>query len=78
MSKNIEVAKQVVLSYFSDLSHKGQLSKNGILEIIELNSDKTNERLLEHLKALVEIFNDAIKEIEKGENNERRRSKKDN
>ena len=61
--KNKELAKEVILSYFHILASKDRINGNGLAEIYAINSD--DEVLLEHIKALRNIFEEAIKEIEK-------------
>jgi len=60
--KNKEFAKEVILSYFQGLASKDRINANGIAEIYAINND--DKVLLEHIKALRNIFNKAIKEIE--------------
>jgi len=56
--KNKEIAKAVIVSYLGT-----GLSARGLSTIYEINMGN-NELLLEHVKALKNIFEKAIKEIE--------------
>ena len=65
---NTDVAKEIVLSYLENLSNKGMITYEGLQEIIAIKFDKTNKILLEHIKAIKSIMENAIKELEtKGE-----------
>ena len=65
---NIEVAREIVIGYFQGLASQDKLNADGFVELSDLIFDKTNKILLEHLKALKNIFERAIEEIE-GDNN---------
>lgn len=65
---NIEIAKQIVLSYFKDLANNDMISFEGLQEMMIIKSDKTNKILLEHIKTIKNIMENAIKDLEsKGE-----------
>lgn len=66
---NVEVAKQIVLSYLENLANKDMITFEGLQEVMTIKFDKTNKILLEHIKAIKNIMENAIKEIEesKGE-----------
>lgn len=61
---NVEVAKQIVLSYLENLANKDMITFEGLQEVITIKSDKTNKILLEHIKAIKNIMENAIKELE--------------
>ena len=62
--KHKELAKNVITAY---LSKNGDFTTDGFLVMYEINSGN-DELLLEHIKALRNIFDNAIKEME-GDNN---------
>lgn len=62
MKTNKEIAKEIVLSYFNELSNKDRLGVAGFKEIFNIRTN--DEALLEHIKALKNIFEKAIKEME--------------
>lgn len=62
---NIEIAKQIVLSYFKDLANNDMISFEGLQEMIFIKTDKTNKILLEHIKAIKNIMENAIKDLER-------------
>lgn len=65
---NVEVAKQIVLSYLENLANKDMITFEGLQEVIAIKNDKTNKILLEHIKAIKNIMENAIKDLEsKGE-----------
>lgn len=68
MRNSVDIAREVVVSYFETLANKDALNATGYVELLNLKFDETNKVLLEHLVALRNIFDDAIREIE-GENN---------
>lgn len=68
MRNSVDIAREVVVSYFETLANKDALNATGFVELLNLKFDETNKVLLEHLVALRNIFDDAIREIE-GENN---------
>lgn len=68
MKSNIEIAKEIVCGYFESLSAKGELNFDVIQELAYIKFDTTNKILLEHIKAIKNIFEKAINEIEKGDN----------
>ena len=57
-----EVAKEIVLSYFQTLSYKDKLNVNELSEILYIQND--DKVLLQHIKAMKNIFENAIKEME--------------
>lgn len=61
---NVEVARHIVTSYLENLANKDMISFEGIQEIMAIKSDKTNKILLEHIKAVKNIMENAIKELE--------------
>lgn len=68
MKSNVEIAKEIVCGYFESLSAKCKLNFDGIQELADIKFDTTNKILLEHIKAIKNIFEKAIDEIEKGDN----------
>ena len=65
---NVDVAKQIVLSYLETLANKDMITYEGLQEVMAIKFDKTNKILLEHIKAIKNIMENAIKELEsKGE-----------
>lgn len=63
--KYTNVAKQIVISYFENLANKDTINFAGLQEIMAIKSDKTNKILLEHIKAIKNIMEKAIEELEK-------------
>lgn len=61
MNKYIEISKMFVFSILNANS-----TANGIADIFEINQGDT-ELLLKHLKAITNIMNKAIKELEREE-----------
>ena len=61
---NVEVAKQIVLSYLENLANKDMITYDGLIEVMAIKSDKTNKVLLEHIKAIKNIMENAINELE--------------
>lgn len=57
-----ELAKQIIISYFNDLSTKDRLTLDGFQLLFEIKSN--DEILLENIKAFKSIFEKAIKEME--------------
>ncbi|MBR3209175.1 MAG: hypothetical protein IKN65_00230 [Clostridia bacterium] len=68
MKTNIDIARQVICSYFESLASRELLGGEGFQELCAIKFDKSNKVLLEHIKALNNIFGNAIKEIEEGGN----------
>lgn len=64
---NTDVAKQIVLSYLENLANKDMITYEGLQEIMAIKFDKTNKILLEHIKAIKSIMENAIKELESKE-----------
>ena len=46
---NVEVAKQIVLSYLENLASKDMITYEGLQEAMAIKFDKTNKILLEHM-----------------------------
>lgn len=61
---NVEVAKQIVLSYLENLASKDMITYEGLREAMAIKFDKTNKILLEHIKAIKSIMENAIKDLE--------------
>ena len=61
MNKYIEISKMFVFSILN-----ANPTADGIADIFEINQGDT-ELLLKHLKAIINIMNKAIKELEKEE-----------
>lgn len=61
MNINVEIAKSIVIAYLE----KGDTTE-GIYEIFQIKFGN-RDVLLEHIKALKNIFSDAIEELEKDE-----------
>ena len=64
---NTDVAKQIVLSYLETLANKNMITYERLQEIMAINFDKTNKILLEYIKAIKSIMENAIKELESKE-----------
>ena len=62
---NVEVAKQIVLSYLENLASKDMITYEGLREAMAIKFDKTNKILLEHIKEIKTIMENAIKDLEK-------------
>ena len=67
MKTNKEIAKEIILSYFETLASKDLLNADGFQEIMAIKFDDTDKILLEHIKAIKNIMEKAIKEIEGGD-----------
>ena len=63
-----DVAKEVILAYFNDLATQDKLNASGFAELSFIHTD--DKVLLEHVKALKNIFENAIAEIENGRSDE--------
>lgn len=59
----VELAKDLITSYFDSLSNRDMLNPTGLVEIMLINSD--DKVLLEHIKAWINILNNAKEELEK-------------
>jgi len=68
---NTEIAKEIICGYLESLASKDMISFEGLKEAMSIKFDKTNKVLLEHIKALKNIFEKAIIEIE-GDNNDKK------
>lgn len=64
MKTNKEIAKEIIVSYFETLGSKDLLNADGFQEIMAIKFDDTDKILLEHIKAIKNIMEKAIKEIE--------------
>lgn len=60
--KNKDVAKEIILAYFYQLSSLDRLNGDGVAEVFAIKRD--DKVLLEHIKAVKNIFEKAIKEME--------------
>lgn len=60
----IQVARQIVISYFDSLMNMDSLNIDGFQELMSIKLDKTNKVLLEHIKAMKNIMEKAIEQIE--------------
>lgn len=67
MKSNKEIAKEIIVSYFETLASKDLLNPVGFQEFISIKFDDTDKILLEHIKAIKNIMEKAINEIEKEE-----------
>lgn len=59
---NAEIAKEIITSYFENMATKNKLKPAGYIEYMEICHD--DKILLEHLKAIKNIMEKAIEEIE--------------
>lgn len=59
----VELAKDLITSYFDSLSNRDMLNPTGFVEVMLINSD--DKVLLEHIKAWINILNNAKEELEK-------------
>lgn len=59
----VELAKDLITSYFDSLSNREALNATGFIEAMAVRTD--DEVLLEHIKAWINILNDAKEELEK-------------
>ena len=66
LKNSVDIAKEVIFGYYQSLANKDTLNSVGFNEMMAIKFDTTNKVLLEHIKALKNIFEDAIKEIENG------------
>lgn len=67
MKTNKEIAKKIIVSYFETMASKDLLNADGFQEMIAIKFDDTDKILLEHIKAIKNIMEKAIKEIEGGD-----------
>ena len=61
---SVDIAKQIVIGYFESLSNKETINIIGLQELLAIKYDETNKVLLEHCKAIRNIMEDAIKDLE--------------
>ena len=61
----LETAKQIVISYLDNLANKDMITFEGLREVMLIKTDNTNKILLEHIKAIKNIMENAIKDLEK-------------
>lgn len=59
----VELAKDLITSYFDSLSNREVLNATGFIEAMAVRTD--DEVLLEHIKAWINILTDAKEELEK-------------
>lgn len=59
----VELAKDLITSYFDSLSNRDMLNPTGFMEVMAVRTD--DEVLLEHITAWINILNDAKEELEK-------------
>lgn len=59
----VELAKDLITSYFDSLSNRELLNATGFIEAMAVKTD--DEVLLEHIKAWISILTDAKEELEK-------------
>ena len=65
MKSNRELAKDIILAYLDMAIYTGNNEAiRSKLSILVDEADKNNEVLNEHIKAVANIFNNAIKEME--------------
>ena len=62
MKSNKEVAKEIIVSYYEALAGKDMLNSDGYMEVVAIKFN--DEVLLEHIKAVKNIMDKAIKEME--------------
>ena len=74
---NVEIARDIVCGYLESLASKDMISFEGLKEAMAIKFDKTNMVLLEHIKALKNIFEKAIIEIELTEIKEKQNELRD-
>ena len=59
----VELAKDLITSYFDSLSNRDMLNPTGFVEALAVRTDDVV--LLEHIKAWINILKDAKEELEK-------------
>ena len=59
----VELAKDLITSYFDSLSNRDMLNPTGFVEAMAVRTD--DKALLEHIKAWINILTDAKEELEK-------------
>lgn len=59
----VELAKELITSYFDSLATRDMLNPTGFVHAMAVKTDK--DVLLEHIKAWINILNDAKEELEK-------------
>lgn len=67
MKSNVEISKEIICGYFESLLSNDKLSFGGMQELADIKFDTNNKILLEHIKAIKNIFEKAIDEIEKSD-----------
>lgn len=60
--RSVELAKDLIISYFDSLSNKDMLNPTGFIEAIAVRSD--DAVLLEHVKAWINILSSARDTLE--------------
>lgn len=69
---NTEIAKEIIVGYFESLADKDMLNLDGFSELMSIKFDEDNKVLLEHIKAIRNIMDGAIKEIEETKGDDRK------
>lgn len=59
----VELAKNLITSYFDSLSNRDMLNPTGFIEAMAVRTD--DEVLLQHIGAWINILTDAKEELEK-------------
>lgn len=61
--RSVELARELINSYFERLANSDRINFEGLGELMLINSD--DKVLLEHIKAWINILNNAKEELEK-------------
>ena len=61
--RSVELARELINSYFESLANSDRINFEGLGEVMLINSD--DKVLLEHIKAWINILNNAKEELEK-------------
>lgn len=61
--RSVELARELINSYFEQLANSDRINFEGLGELMLINSD--DKVLLEHIKAWINILNNAKEELEK-------------
>lgn len=72
LNASTEIAREIVVGYYESLIDKEVLNVDGFRELMSIKYDKDNKVLLEHIKAIRNIMDGAIKEIEETKGDDRK------
>lgn len=61
----VDFAREFICSYYNDLATQDRINAKGFVEAFEIRHD--DKVLLEHIKAIINLFTKAKEELEKDE-----------